>query len=104
MLAPQLVREHAREGVQRGLRDAVGGRAAAHRGKRPRLARNVYDAPTAAPAQERNESLRHAPSAERVRLECLAHRVEVRVLGSLPSVVEYGRVVHEHVESTETLL
>ena len=54
--------------------------------------------------EQRYERLAHAPHAEKVRLKRLAHGVEARALGALPSVVEDGSVVDERVEPAEPLL
>src|SRR2546429_99146 len=54
-------------------------------------------------AKQRDQGLAHAPRAERVRLERLAHGIKVRVLGALPLVVKDGGVVNQHVELTEPL-
>jgi aryl-alcohol dehydrogenase-like predicted oxidoreductase len=77
---------------------------AAHLGERAGAAGDVDD-PAAAPARahERDAHLAHAPSAEQIRLERLAHDAEIRVGGVLPGVVVDRGVVDEHVEAAVLL-
>ena len=69
--------------------------------QRAGAARDVDDARGRARAQERQDGLGHAPRAEEVGLERLAHLVEVGVDPRLPGVVEDRGVVDEHVEAVQ---
>ena len=76
-VAAQFGGEHPGERIERHLRDAVRGSAAAHVSQRPGSAGHIHNPPVSTPAQQPQKSEREPPRTKQIRFERIADDAEV---------------------------